>query len=542
MIVPRPQDVAGSGEAVFEFGPRTVLAADPAVAAVALLIRQELGAATGFALPEAAGPDCEGSVLRLGLDPALPAEGYRLRVERDEITVEGGDPAGVFYGYQSLRQLLPPEIYRAAPVRDGGWAAPAITIQDAPRFRWRGAMLDVVRHFLPKREVLRFIDLLAVHRMNVLHLHLTDDQGWRIEIDGLPRLTEVGSWRPSSQVGAGPEAGQDNRPHGGFYTRADLAEIVAYAARRHITVVPEVEVPGHVSALLAAYPELGVGGRTAEVWTHWGISTRLLNAEESTLAVVEKILDQVMDIFPSAVIGIGGDECPKDEWQADPRTQQLIAERGLAGEQALQAWFVARLSRRLAARGRRPFCWDEILEGDADPEVVVACWRGDRGVRIATGRGLDAVACPDDQVYLDYRQSDGSTEPIPVQFPLSLERVYDFDPVPADLPQAARQHVLGGQAGIWTEHMDSPRAIDYQVFPRLCAIAEALWSAPGVRDFTDFRRRLEVHYRRLDALGVEYRPPAGPHPWQTRPGIPGRPVDLADRQREVAEMVSAMRF
>lgn len=541
MIVPQPQDVAGFGETVFEFGPRTVLAADPAVAAVALLIRQELGAATGFALPEAAGPDHEGSVLRLSLDPALPAEGYRLQVDRDEILLSGGDSAGVFYGYQSLRQLLPPEIYRTAPVRAGGWTVPTVTIQDAPRFRWRGAMLDVVRHFLPKREVLRFIDLLAVHRMNVLHLHLTDDQGWRIEIDGLPRLTEVGGWRSSSQVGAGASAGQDNRPHGGFYARPDLSEIVAYAARRHITVVPEVEVPGHVSALLAAYPELGVGGRPAEVWTGWGISSRLLNPEESTVSIVGDILDQVMDIFPSAVIGIGGDECPKDEWQADPRTQQLIAERGLAGEQALQAWFVGRMSARLAKRGRRPFCWDEVLEGEADPQTVVACWRGDHGVRVATGRGLDVVACPDDQVYLDYRQSDRADEPIPVQVPLTLERAYRFDPVPADLPESARHHVLGGQAGIWTEHMDSPRSLDYQVFPRLCAISEALWTAPRAREFADFQRRMQMHYRRLDALGVEYRPPGGPRPWQTRPGIPGRPAELADRQREVAEMVSAMR-
>jgi hexosaminidase len=338
-------------------------------------------------------------------------------------------------------------------------------------------------------------------------------------------------------VGAVRTAPGDGRPHGGFYTQDDVREIVAYAAERFITVVPEIESPGHVQAALAAYPELGVTGQPMDVWTRWGISPNVLNAEESTVDFFTGVLDEVLELFPSRYIGVGGDECPKDQWRADDRTRRRAAELGLAGADHLQTWFIGRLDDHLTAAGRRLFGWDEILEGDLGAGATVASWRGMTGAVAAARRGHDVVACPDDLVYLDYRQSESPDEPIPVAIPLTLRDVYAFDPVPAQLTPEQARHVLGGQANIWTEHADSPRAVDYLAFPRLCAVAEALWSA-GERDFTEFEARLHHHLARLDALGVEYRHADGPLPWQKRPGVPGRPQTRQQRTVHIAQLVA----
>jgi hexosaminidase len=537
MLVPRPLSwTPGEGEFVLDRATR--LSAPDVLAGVLAQLQAALRPATGLPLRE----DAAGSiVLELSGDLAARrgAEAYDLHVAPGGVRIVGGGRPGAFYGCQALLQLLPPAVHRRAPVQGQRWAVPAGTLRDAPRFGWRGLMLDVARHFVPKREVLRLIDLMALHRLNVLHLHLTDDQGWRLQIRRHPRLTEVGSWRRGSQVGASRQAGTDGRPHGGYYTQDDIREIVAYAAGRCVTVVPEIESPGHVQAALAAYPELGVTGRPVEVLTRWGINPNVLNMEESTVAFFTEVLDEVMELFPSPYIGVGGDECPKDQWRADPRTQQRMAELGVRTEEELQAWFVRRLDDHITARGRRLFGWDEILEGGLAPGATVASWRGMTGAVTAARLGHDVVACPDDVVYLDYRQSESPDEPVPVGIAVTLRDAYAFEPLPPDLTPEQARHVLGGQANLWTEHADSPRTLDYLAFPRLCAVAEALWTT-GERDFAEFSRRLDVHLTHLDALGVEYRHPDGPRPWQRRPGVPGRPGTRAERAAHVADLVAGI--
>ncbi|MHA7985638.1 beta-N-acetylhexosaminidase [Rathayibacter sp. CAU 1779] len=521
MLLPRPSALA-VGEGVFELSRITRITAPAELAGAASWLQNALRPATGF--PLETGPN--GAIV-LEWNPELAPEGYTLEVTPVDIRISGGGPAGVFYGCQSLVQLLPPQIYRRGRVLGVPWTVPVVSIQDAPRFRWRGAMLDVARHFMPKHDVLRFIDLMAMHRLNTLHLHLTDDQGWRVEIKKYPKLTEIGSWRRESQLGAASYSRGDSRPHGGFYTQDDLREIVGYATDRAINVVPEIDSPGHTQAAIAAYPELGLAREESEslgVWTRWGIDDNVINLEESTVDFFTDVLDEVMEIFPSPFIGVGGDECPKNGWRLDERTQQRKQELGLANEDELQAWFIGRLDDHLSRRGRRLFGWDEILEGGTTKlgkGATVASWRGMTGAVAAAKAGHDVVSCPDDQVYLDYRQSDRTEEPIPVGTVLTISDVYRFEPVPEQLTPEEAAHVLGGQGNIWTEHMDSPRTVDYFAFPRLCALAEALWF-DGERDYDDFLFRLDQHLLRLDAIGVEYRHSTGPLPWQQRPGVTGR--------------------
>jgi hexosaminidase len=547
MLLPRPT-MYRAEEGEFSLTEATVIrVGERSLSGTARWLQSALRPPTGFALlaeesgaaaARAAYHETADSAISLTLRPELGAQAYELKVDPAGVRIAGGDAAGVFYGCQALLQLLPAAVYRRAFACQVRWSVPAVSIADAPRFRWRGAMLDVARHFLPKREVLRFIDLMAVHRLNTLHLHLTDDQGWRVEILRYPRLTSVGGWRRESQLGAARDAPGDGRPHGGYYSQADVREIVAYAAERHITVVPEIDLPGHSQAAIAAYPELGIHpDRQLEVWTRWGVNHNVLGAEDSTIEFYKGVLDELMDLFPSELIGLGGDECPKDQWHDDPRTQELIRERGLGDEKGLQAWFIGQLSAHVAGRGRRVYGWDEMLEGPLPPGTVIASWRGMTGAVTAVNRGFEVVACPDHTVYLDYRQSESPDEPIPVSIPLTVEDTYGFEPVPDGLTAQQAALVLGGQANVWTEHIDTPRMVDFYVFPRLCAIAEALWTE-GKRDFAEFRVRLDEHLNRLDALGVEYRRDDGPLPWQTRPGVPGRPSTRAKREAYFAQVTA----
>ncbi|WP_329495202.1 beta-N-acetylhexosaminidase [Kitasatospora herbaricolor] len=511
----------------------TTLTAAPGLEPVEQWLRTALTAATGLALRPA--PPGSAAGVELALDDTLDAEAYRISVRADRAVVTAGGPAGALWGAQTLRQLLGPDAYRRAPLRRTGWVLPGGDVEDAPRFAWRGVLLDVSRHFLPKSDVLRFLDLMAVHKLNVLHLHLTDDQGWRIEIKRYPRLTEAGSWRERSMTGYRAGQRRDDRPHGGFYTQDDLREIVAYAAQRQITVVPEIELPGHAQAAVAAYPELGNGDvvdtAALGVWTDWGVSPNVFNVSDGTLRFLEGVLEEVLEIFPSEYVHIGGDECPKEQWRASAAAQARIKELGLADEDELQSWFVRHFDGWLAERGRRLVGWDEILEGGLAPGATVSSWRGYGGGVAAAQAGHDVVMCPEQHVYLDHRQGPGDDEPIPVGWVRSLEDVYRFEPVPAELDEVAARHVIGTQANLWTEFMDSARDIDYRAFPRLAAFAEVAWSRlpadPAARDYAGFERRMTAHLARLDALGVEYRPAAGPHPWQQWPGVLGRPIEGA---------------
>lgn len=574
-LIPAPLSVTADGGGDFVFGPGTPLDAGPGTEGVARWLRGALGAATGLPLPPAAPGGSAGGrtdvpAVRLRVEPAVTAglgpEGYRLEAGPGGILIAGGGAPGVFWGAQTLRQLLGPDTYRQAPTDPGReWRVPAQRVEDAPRFRWRGFMLDVARHFQPKDAVLRCLDQLAAHKLNVLHFHLTDDQGWRVEIERYPKLTEVGAWRARTKVGHRHSDLWDERPHGGYYTQDDIREIVAYAAERHITVVPEIDIPGHSQAAIAAYPELGntdvVETAKLGVWEDWGVNPNVLAPTDQTLRFYAGVLEEVLALFPSPFVHIGGDECPKTQWRESAAAQDRIRREGLRNEDELQAWFIRRFDRWLAARGRRLIGWDEILEGGgAEPAAdgavegaahgatggvadaaattatglsagaAIASWRGYAGGIAAATAGHDVVMCPEQQVYFDHRQDAGPDEPVPIGFVRTLSDVYHFEPVPAQLagtPQA--EHVIGTQANMWTEVTETRQRVEYQVFPRLAAFAEVAWSrlpAPSDRDFAGFQGRMRrAHLARLDALGVDYRPGGGPRPWQRRPGVLGRPIE-----------------
>ncbi|MFF1926263.1 beta-N-acetylhexosaminidase [Streptomyces sp. NPDC058221] len=504
----------------------------------ARLLRAGVGAATGLPLA----PGGTGRAIRLRLDPGaadeLGPEGYRLTADADAVTLRAAAPAGLHWGVQTLRQLLGPDAHRNAPVDpDRVWTVPSCTIEDRPRFAWRGLMLDVARHFMPKADVLRQLDLLAAHKLNVFHFHLTDDQGWRVEIKRYPRLTEVGSWRSRTKHGHRASELWDDTPHGGYYTQDDIREIVAYAAARHIRVVPEIDIPGHSQAAISAYPELGntdvIDTTALSVWDDWGVTPNVLAPTDGVLRFYEGVFEELLGLFPATVspfIHVGGDECPKDQWKQSPTAQARIKELGLADEDELQSWFIRHFDSWLTARGRRLIGWDEILEGGLADGAAVSSWRGYGGGIAAAEAGHDVVMCPEQQVYLDHRQHGGPDEPMPIGYVRTLEDVYRFEPVPPGLSEEAARHILGTQANVWTEVMQNRARVDYQVFPRLAAFAEVAWSAlpaSADRDFAGFEQRMATHYARLDALGVGYRPPGGPLPWQKRPGIVGRPIEGA---------------
>ncbi|MFI1180674.1 beta-N-acetylhexosaminidase [Streptomyces sp. NPDC020799] len=533
-LIPAPRRI-GTTTASRTLDEHTALDAGPGTDRVARWLRATVGPATGLPLPPGTGPGRVRLAIRPGLAEEEGPEAYRLTVDEEGVTVEGASEAGVFWGAQTFRQLLGPDAFRRAPVTDrSAWELPGVVIEDAPRFRWRGMLLDVARHFMPKDGVLRYIDLLAAHKLNVLHLHLTDDQGWRLEIEAFPRLTEVGAWRARTKLGHRDSPLWDERPHGGYYTQADIREIVAYATERHVTVVPEIDIPGHSQAAIAAYPELGntdvIDTASLPVWDTWGVNPNVLAPTDNTLAFYEQVLTEVLALFPSTYVHLGGDECPKDQWQASSAAQARIAAEGLADEDGLQSWFIRHFDRWLAARGRRLVGWDEILEGGLAPGATVSSWRGYAGGIAAARAGHDVIMCPEQQVYLDHRQAGGTEEPVPIGYVRTLEDVYRFEPVPPELTGAEAARVIGTQANMWTEVTENQARVDYQVFPRLAAFAETAWSrlpAPADRDHAGFERRMTGHYARLDALGVDYRPPAGPRPWQRRPGVLGRPIEGA---------------
>ncbi|SDC92644.1 hexosaminidase [Sanguibacter gelidistatuariae] len=491
-------------------------------------------------LPTAALPT---AAVSFDLDETLPAAGYRLQIGATGVVVQAGGAEGAHSAAQTLRQLAGPRAFRVAgpPTHV---ALPHIAVADHPRYPWRGVLLDVARHFLPKRDVLRFIDLAAAHKLNVLQLHLTDDQGWRMEITRYPKLTEVGSWRAETGVGTWRSGITDGQPHGGFYTQDDLREIVAFARERGVTVVPEIDVPGHVEAAVAAYPELGTRKQPHTVRTTWGVSTEVLDPSEASLEFFRGVLDEVLDVFDSPWIGLGGDEVPTTLWLDSPEIVAQATALGLEHVRELHGWFIARLSEHVIAAGRRPVVWDEAFSPALPTEAIVTAWRGVTVGAVAMEAGHDVVMAPEQVVYLDHRSGEGPGEPTPVGFLRTIEDVLAFETVPAEVYRlhpdldSAPGALVGAQAQVWTEHLESARRIDYLTFPRLAAFAEVVWSpptdrAPGSPASTEFMARLAVHLPRLDAAGVDYRPLDGPRPWQSRPGAEGFPRDLA------AEMAAA---
>ena len=512
-IVPRPAHVTPQPGA-FTLRAGTVIVTDRALRKVGELLADYLFPATGLRLAVATAAPAGTPAISIRLDSTLARlgdEGYRLDVSRSRVAIRAYRAAGAFYGIETLRQLLPPAIFRQAEMAGVAWSVPGIAIEDLPRFAWRGVHLDVARHFMPKEFVKKLIDLAALHKLNRFHWHLTDDQGWRLEIKQYPRLTQVGAWRPQTIIGR-PDRDStkwrfDGQPHGGFYTQDDVREIVAYARARFVTIVPEIEMPGHSQAAIAAYPELGNRGDTLPVWMGWGVDENILNPGDATVRFYQNVLTEVMALFPGRWIHIGGDEAPKTQWKASPLAQTRIRELGLKDEDELQSWFTHRMDEFLTAHGRTLVGWDEILQGGLAPNAVVMSWRGVDGGIAAAQAGHDVVMAPGSHTYFDHYQSaDTVAEPLAIGGYLPLDTVYAFEPVPSALTAGEARYVLGAQGQLWTEYIPDAKRAEYMVFPRVCALAEVLWTPPEERDYGDFTRRLVTHLQRLAVLDVNYRP------------------------------------
>ena len=439
--------------------------------------------------------------LQLQSDPGANPESYRLQVAPDGIQLRAPTAAGLFYGLQTLRQLAPPG--------SRGNAIPALVIEDAPRFGYRGLHLDVARHLFPMDVLKRHLDLMARYKFNTFHWHLTDDQGWRLEIKRYPRLTEVGAWRKETLKGdyeVDAFVG-DGIPYGGFYTQQQARELVAYARKLHIQVIPEIDMPGHMVAALAAYPELACTPGPFEVRKTWGVADDILCPSEQTFAFVEGVLTEVMEIFPSRYIHLGGDEAPTTRWENSTLAQSIIEREGLKDEHALQGWFMRRVEKFINAHGRSMIGWDEILDGEPQRSATVMSWRGMAGGIKAAQLGHDVIMSPTDYAYLDYCQGAADKEPKCIGGYTPLSKTYAFEPVPDTLTAAEARHILGPQGNLWTEYLKTPAAMEYMAWPRAFAISEVAWSPRDARDWNGFIARLGPQFDTLQALGVNYRIP-----------------------------------
>jgi hexosaminidase len=422
-------------------------------------------------------------------DETLEGESYSLRLTEDRVELIHNDDAGLFYGMVTLLQLL-----AVAEQSTDGFTLPALDISDQPRFRWRGMHLDVVRHFFPVDVIKRYLDVLALHKINVFHWHLTDDQGWRIEILQHPRLTEIGAWRTE----------EDGTRYGGFYTQDEIREVIRYAAERQITIVPEIELPGHARAALAAYPELSCNGEDQPVPTTWGVFDDVYCAgNDVVFALIEDVLTEVCDLFPGQYVHIGGDECPKTRWQNCPKCQERMHEEGLANPEELQAWFIRQAEQFLNEHGKRLIGWDEIMEGGLTKSAAVMAWRSPERGRAAAEAGHQVVMSPTSHCYFDYAQAE-SGEPEAFEAVLTLDQVFKFDPAPDSWPDQARENVLGGQGNMWTERIDTESHLHYMLLPRLCAMSERLWSSSSRQD-SSFHDRLDTWLRLLGYVGYSFR-------------------------------------
>lgn len=519
-VIPRPAEVKPlQGEFVLTPGTAIVVGDDSGdVHTVARQLVDLLDKPLGADMRISSGDAAAGSILltRRDADPALGDEGYELLVRPDSVVVRAGTGAGLFYGLQTLRQLLPPEIEKREKVSDVKWAIPCVQIKDAPRYRWRGLMLDVSRHFFDKGEVEHFLDLMALHKFNRFHWHLTDDQGWRIEIKRYPRLTEVGAWRDGIGFGLDPKRTTHYRAdgkYGGFYTQDDIREVVAYAARLHITVIPEIEMPGHSQAVLTAYPQFSSTKQPQGVGLKAGVMDAIYDpGAPGTFDFIDDVLTEVCGLFPAPYIHIGGDEVPKGPWKNSPDAQAVMKNNGLKNEEELQSYFIKRVEKIVESKNRKLIGWDEILEGGLAPGATVMSWRGIGGGIEAARSGHDIIMTPTSNCYFDYSQTHAKHQPPTGGGYLPLKTVYAFDPTPRDLTAEQATHVLGGQGNIWTEHIPNMRQVELMTFPRACAMAEDTWSAADRKDCPDFLQRLDGLKKRLSILGVNYFEEPGPPP------------------------------
>ena len=521
-IIPQPRSFTrGQGFFTLPYDVSIIVTKNDELKKIAVQLSQQLNtAANKVTIKEATAADAKSIFLSLADDPSIPAEGYRLNVTANGVTITAAKPAGIFYGVQTLLQLLPAPVESKAtqkPVTE--WVIPLVTIEDAPRFGWRGLMLDVSRHFFTVAQVKEFIDQMAKYKFNLLHLHLTDDQGWRIEIKSLPKLTEVGAWRVDKTGTFGkfskPDASEP-KTYGGFYTQEDIKEIVRYASEKYINILPEIDMPGHSLAALASYPELTCtpgtyavnSGEQFMIWPGGGqhfygtLDNTLCPANEKVYDFIDKVVTEVAQLFPFAYIHMGGDETARNFWEKSDQIKALMKKEKLKDLDEVQSYFVKRVEKMIASKGKKMIGWDEILQGGLAPNAAVMNWQGMKsGVEAAT-QGHDVVMTPTEFCYLDYMQGDAIIEP-PVYASLRLKKAYQFEPVPDGVDA---KFIKGGQANLWTEQVYNMRHAQYMIWPRAFAIAEVLWSPKEKKNWNDFVTRVEGQFERLDMANVKYAP------------------------------------
>lgn len=472
---------------------------------IARLFVDQINTASGLKVLVKPGSTGSSNVIELKSDAALTEEAYKLDVTPKKITITAKGNKGYFYAFQSLMQLLPADVFSSVKVSDIKWEVPACKIEDAPRYAYRGLMLDVGRHFFPVSFIKKFIDILALHKLNNFHWHLTEDQGWRIEIKKYPLLTQVGSKRKETLVGHFGTNKYDGKEYGGFYTQEEVKEVVAYATSKYVNVIPEIELPGHATAALAAYPKLGCNpDKIYQVVTTWGVHDDVFCPREETFTFLEDVLTEVIALFPSQYIHIGGDECPKKQWKESRFCQDLMKREGLKDEHELQSYFIRRIDKFITSKGRKMIGWDEILEGGLSPNATVMSWRGVDGGIAAAKENHDAIMTPTGYFYLDYYQADPKTEPLAIGGYLPLEKTYSYEPMPKELTAEQQKHIIGVQANIWTEYMGTPEYVEYMAYPRASALSEIAWSPKELKNYQDFEKRMKVHVKRLENLKVNF--------------------------------------
>lgn len=495
-LIPAPQKLEIQQTNFLHQGPIKIQAAEQAFEAqfLAEALHTQLGFET-----KAVQAKKESPTVVLLVNPALGPnqERYHLSILPNQIRITAASNQGLFYGVQTLLQLLPNQQVNQLRL-------PCLELDDQPKYKWRGMHLDVARHFFPKSFIKKYIDFLATYKFNTFHWHLTDDQGWRIEIKKYPKLTEQAAWRNGSMVGHYRDQKFDSIRYGGFYSQDDIKEIVAYATQRHITVVPEIEMPGHAQAALAAYPEFSCTGGPFEVAKVWGVLEDVYCPKEETFAFLTDILSEVIALFPSTYIHLGGDECPKTRWKNCPHCQSLIQRLGLKDEHELQSYFVQRMEKFVNSKGRKIIGWDEILEGGLAPNAAVMSWRGTEGGIAAAKQNHFVVMTPGDYCYFDHYQLDPVTQPLAIGGFTSLEKVYSFDPTPAELTPEEATYILGAQANVWTEYIATEQQVEYMIFPRLLALSEVLWGTANPSQFPQFKQRVAKHLESFDRQGIHY--------------------------------------
>lgn len=505
-IIPQPVHIV-SGKGSFKLTPKTRILFSSSSAELFMLADLLAERLRSDAAPLSTAQQYAGSnyiLLQIVPMASENPEAYELKVSKKSITISANSGSGIFYGIQTLLQLMPSDIEQAELKKEQvHWPVPVCTINDYPRFPYRAMHLDVSRHFFPVEFVKKYIDLMASYKYNNFHWHLTDDQGWRLEIKKYPLLTTIGSQRLSTPVGR--NTSDDNQPYGGYYTQEQALEIVEYARKRYVNIIPEIEMPGHSRAALAAYPELSCTGGPFEVWTEWGVATDIYCAgREANYNFLEDVLTEVMLIFPSKYIHIGGDEAPKTRWEACPLCQKRITDEGLKDEYELQSYFIRRIEKFLNQHGREIIGWDEILEGGLAPGATVMSWRGMEGGIEAAKMSHQVIMTPGTPCYFDHYQGPVTDEPLAIGGYNPLKSVYLFEPVPASLNEKESSFILGAQSNLWTEYIATPQQVEYMVYPRALALAEVNWSPKGNRNWENFTARLTEHLNRLEARNVNF--------------------------------------